>query len=231
VSAPGLVIAHAGANTLDALARAAEHADVVEADVHLFRGRLEVRHAKTIGPVRILWERWYLLPRDTPRVLLEDVLGAAGPRIRLMLDLKGYDPRLPGAVLRAAGDAARERGLIVSARAWRSADRLLGAPGVRALHSVGSARQLQRLLRRYRPGSLEGVSVHRRLLTPASAAALRERAPWLWTWPVDDPDDAAVLAGWGVTGFISDAPERLRDGAAPRRPGADQAGPPAGGSS
>jgi glycerophosphoryl diester phosphodiesterase len=209
---PGLVIAHAGANTLEALAGAGERADVVEADVHLFRGRLEVRHAKTLGPVRILWERWYLLPRDTPRVTLEDVLAAVGPQVDLMLDLKGRDPRMAGAVLDAAREVVDARGLILSARAWRTADRLLGTPGVRTLHSVGNARQLRALLRRYRPGSLEGVSVHRRLLTPATASALRERAPWLWSWPVDDPADARALAGWGVTGFISDAPERLRPG-------------------
>jgi len=205
-----LLIAHAGGNSPEALARASAAADVVEADVHLFRGRLEVRHARTIGPVPILWERWHLLPRDTPRVALEDVLAAAGPDVDLMLDLKGHDPRLPGAVLAAAAERIGAGGLIVSARAWRSADRLLGTPGVRTLHSVGNARQLRALVRRYRPGALEGVSVHRRLLTPATASALRERAPWLWTWPVQDPADARTLAGWGVTGLISDAPERLR---------------------
>lgn len=214
VSVPGLVIAHGAANSPEALARAQGHADVVEADVHLFRGRLEVRHAKTLGPVPILWERWYLLPRGTPRPALEDVLPSIGPDVELMLDLKGYDPRLPGAVLAATRETVDSRGLIVSARAWRAADRLLGTPGVRTLHSVGNARHLRHLLRRYRPGALEGVSVHRRLLTPATASALRERAPWLWTWPVDDPADARTLAGWGVTGFISDAPERLRPRAA-----------------
>ena len=60
---------------------------------------------------------------------------------------------------------------------------------------------------------MEGVSIHRELLTPAVAGELRARAALLWTWPVDDPADARRIAAWGVNGFISDAPERLRPGA------------------
>jgi glycerophosphoryl diester phosphodiesterase len=210
VSVPGLVIAHRAANDLSALRRAAAHADIVEADVHLYRGRLEVRHAKTLGPLPVLWERWYLLDRDTPRLLLGTVLAAATSDVGLMLDLKGPDPRLPRAILRAAADWLAARPLVVSSRVWRTIERTRGTPGVNTLHSVGSPRQLRALLRRYGPGALEGVSVKRPLLTPGVASALRERAPQVWTWPVDDPADARALASWGVTGFISDAPERLR---------------------
>ena len=60
----GVVIAHRAGNSLERLAGAGAVADVVEADVHLFRGRLEVRHAKTLGPFPRLWERWYLLEPD-----------------------------------------------------------------------------------------------------------------------------------------------------------------------
>src|SRR5680860_1823765 len=99
------------------------HADVVEADLHLFRGRLEVRHAKTIGPLPVLWERWYLLDRAAPRVELDVLLAAAAPlSADLMLDLKGADPRLPGRVLAATRDWRARRRLIVSARSWRAAD-------------------------------------------------------------------------------------------------------------
>ena len=206
----GVVIAHRAGNSLERLASAGAIADVVEADVHLFRGRLEVRHAKTLGPFPRLWERWYLLERDTPRLPLEEVLAAADPGIALMLDLKGADPRLPRAVLAAARERLAGPGLIVSGRVWRTVERLRGTPGIETLHSVGSRRQLRALLRRHPAGSLEGVSIRRDLLTSGIASALRERAPWLWSWPVDDLDTALTLAAWGVTGFISDAPERLR---------------------
>jgi len=210
VSARAIVVAHRAGNDPATLAAAAAHADVIEADVHLFRGRLEVRHAKTLGPIPVLWERWYLLDRDTPRICLEAVLEAAAPGVRLMLDLKGFDPRLPQRVLRATESRLPEAGLVVSSRAWRLVDRMRGAPGVRTLHSVGNRRELRALLRRYPPGALEGVSIHRRLLEPGVVSALRARAPQLWSWPVDDLATARALAEWGVTGFISDAPDRLQ---------------------
>jgi glycerophosphoryl diester phosphodiesterase len=206
--APGLIIAHRGANSPEALARAGGHADVVEADVHLYRGRLEVRHAKVLWPLPVLWERWYLLDRDTPRPLLGDLLPLIGPDMALMLDLKGPDPRLPRAILDATREVVAERGLIVSGRVWRTIDRLRDTPGVTTLHSVGSPRELRALLRRG-AGTVEGVSIHRRLLTPAVVAALRGRADQVWSWPVDDAATAAELGAWGVTGFISDTPERL----------------------
>ncbi len=203
-----LVIAHRAANTVEGIHRAAEVADVVEADVHLFRGRLEVRHAKTLGPSARLWERWYLLPRGAPRPALGEVLEAADGRVALMLDLKGPDPRLPDRVLSAARRARLPGDIIVCGRVWPLIDRLRGTPGVRTMHSVRRGPGLRALMRRP-PGSVEGVSIHRDLLSRGVVEDLRERIPRLWTWPVDDPDDALRLAEWGVNGFISDAPGRL----------------------
>jgi glycerophosphoryl diester phosphodiesterase len=204
-----LIVAHGGANSPSALASASGHADVVEADVRLFHGRLEVRHAKSLGPLPVFWDHGRLLPPGTPRPPLGEMLDRVGDDLSLMLDLKGYDPRMVPRVLAATREWRRGRPLFMSARSWRIADRLTGADGVTVLHSVGSPRQLRALLRRYGPGALRGVSVHSRLLDPAVVAALRERAGHLWTWPIDDPAQGYVLAGWGVTGLISDAPERL----------------------
>ena len=205
------IVAHRAANDLSALRAAAPHADVVEADVHLFRGRLEVRHAKTIGPIPVLWERWHLVERTRPPLVLGDVLASVDPDVGLMLDLKGPDPRLARAVARATADWARARPLLVSSRVWRTLERLRCRTEVTTLHSVGSPRQLRALMRRYGPGSLMGVSVHRRLLTPAIVAALRARAPYVWSWPVNDAATATRLAEWGVTGMISDVPAAIRD--------------------
>ena len=211
MSAPGILVAHRAANAPATLRAAQGAVDAVEADVHLFRGRLEVRHAKTVGPVPLLWERWYLLPRDTPRPLLGDLLAAAESLdTALMLDLKGPDPRMAGAVERAVAGWAGRRRLIVCSRIWRTVDRLRERADVRTLHSVGSARELRALPRRYGPGALEGVSVDHRLLTPGAASDLRGRADDVWAWIVDDAARARTLAGWGVTGFISDAPAALR---------------------
>ena len=211
MTAPGVLIAHRAANAPDTLRAADGLADIAEADVHLFRGRLEVRHAKTIGPLPILWERWELLPRDTPRPLLGDLLAAAADlRIGVMLDLKGPDPRLPGAVARAIEGWRGDRRLIVCSRIWRTVDRLRTTADVTAVHSVGNRRELRALQRRYGPGRLEGVSVNRHLLSPEVVGRLRDRAPEVWSWTVDDPRQAKTLARWGVTGFITDVPRLLR---------------------
>lgn len=207
--APGLVVAHRAANTAEGLSSLPAGVDVVEADVHLFHGRLEVRHAKSLWPLPVLWERWYLLDRHAPRPPLGRIVPLVPPGVALMIDLKGPDPRLGPAVLRACGDLIAERGLTVSGRVWRTIDRLRGAEGVRTLHSVGSPRELRALLARRGARRPEGVSIHRRLLTPGVAAALRESADQLWSWPIDDPAEARTLAAWGVTAFISDAPARL----------------------
>lgn len=210
MSGPGLVIAHRGANSAAALAGLAAGVDVVEADVHLFHGRLEVRHAKALWPLPVLWERWYLLGREATRPALEEILPLIPAGVGLMIDLKGPDPRLAARVRAATADFAAERGLVVSGRVWRTIDALRGVPGVRTLHSVGSARELRALLRRRGGREPEGVSIHARLLTPGVAEQLRARADHLWSWPVDDPATARALGAWGVTGFISDQPGRLR---------------------
>ncbi|WP_217923469.1 glycerophosphodiester phosphodiesterase [Miltoncostaea oceani] len=203
-----VVVGHRAGNTAEGVRAAVGVADVAEADVHLFRGRLEVRHGKTLGPLARQWERWHLLDRDAPRPSLHEIVAAAEGRIPLMLDLKGPDPRLGRRALDAARPLLPSPGVFVSARVWRTADRLRGAPGVTTLLSVGSRRGLGALLRR-RAGSVEGVAIHRALLTPHVAAELRARAGLLWTWPVDDPDDARRICAWGVNGLISDAPGRL----------------------
>jgi glycerophosphoryl diester phosphodiesterase len=205
-----VVVSHRAANDLTALARAAAAgAQIVEADVHLHRGRLEVRHTKTLWPLPILWDRWYLADPFAPRLMLEDLLAATPRDVTLMLDLKGVKPGLGPAVARLL-DADGERPTVICSRVWRHLPRFRGRPETVVLHSAGSPGQLRRLLARYRPGELEGVSVKRDLLTPEVVRELRRRAPRVWTWPVDDPALAARLASWGVTGFISDAPAALR---------------------
>jgi glycerophosphoryl diester phosphodiesterase len=209
VSRRGLVVAHRAANLPSLIAPAvADGADVVEADVHLFRRRIEVRHAKTLGPFPRLWEQWYLLDRDAPRPPLEPVLEALPAGTGLLLDLKGPDPRLAAAVLGALAAVPPAGDVRVCGRWWGTLERLRGAPGVRTMHSAGSRAQLRLLLRR-RPGSLEGACVRRDLLGPAAVAALRERADDVWTWPVPGRADAEALGALGVTGFITDHPARL----------------------
>jgi glycerophosphoryl diester phosphodiesterase len=182
----------------------------VEADVHRFRGRLEVRHLKTVGPVPILWDRWELRSPFAPRLVLADVLPAVAPGTELMLDLKGRDARLPGAIA-AAIEPWRERlRLSVCSRRWSHVEPFVADPRVRAVHSVGSARQLAALRQHFAGRRLEGVSIHERLLDRRVVAELRELADLVVTWPVNTAERAAQLLSWGVGGLITDDAHAVR---------------------
>lgn len=208
-----LVLAHRAGNDLSAL-RAAEAlgVDVVEADIHLFRGRLEVRHLKTFGPVRMYWDRWRLCGPGAPIFDLDTLLGAAAPTTRVMLDLKGFDPRLPTA-LRATLDRHPGTQVTLCSRHWRHLMPFEGRANVALVRSVGNRAQLRAVRRLIARRPFDGISIHRRLLTPELAAELRARVPLVLTWPVNTTEVADLLAGWGVNGMISDHPQLLSAGA------------------
>src|SRR3954464_6628830 len=178
---PPFVVAHRAGNDVTRLATAERlRPRLIEADVHLFRGRLEVRHLKTLGPIPVLWDRWRIERPGRPRMVLAQLLEAASPGTELMLDLKGVDPRLPGRVAEELrGQALR---VTVCSRRWAHLDPLGAVSGVRVVHSVGSRRQLRALRRRFARRRLAGVSIHRRLLDPDTVADLRERAELILTW-------------------------------------------------
>ena len=72
------------------------------------------------------------------------------------------------------------------------------------MHSIGTARELRRFLDRFGAERLDGVSVHERLLEPASVASLRSIAEVLMTWPVNRPGRARELVRLGVDGRSPD---------------------------
>jgi glycerophosphoryl diester phosphodiesterase len=205
------VIAHRSGNSLLALRTAEAHGlRVIEADVHLFRGRIEVRHLKTLGPVPVLWDRWTLASPFGRRLVLAELLEAAGAQTELVLDLKGRERRLATAVLdllRPRLDAGAP--VTICARSWPLLEQLGGVEGVRRVHSVGSARQLRRLRRRAAGSRIDGISIHERLLDGETVLALSRYADVVMTWPVRTAEQARLLLGWGVAGLITDVPEQL----------------------
>jgi glycerophosphoryl diester phosphodiesterase len=205
------VIAHGFGNRLEAL-RDAERLGVrsVEADLHFFRGRVEVRHLKRIGPLPIFWDRWRLAAPWSPRLALAELLRATGPDTELVLDLKGRDNRLGRLVAEAIEPSLPARRFIVCARARSQLEPFRHLP-VRRFESVGNARQLRRLLRR--GTAAHGVSIHARLLDDVVVRQLRRLTDVIVTWPVNRVEDALALDALGVDGLISDAPNLLVEGA------------------
>jgi glycerophosphoryl diester phosphodiesterase len=196
------LVAHRAGNDLARL-RAAESAGVplVEADVHLWNGRLEVRHLKTVGPLPLFWDRWELASPFRRRLTLPELLAATGHSTELMLDLKGFDTRL---ATRVAALLPLDRRVTVCSRTWRLLDPFLDLANVRTIHSVGSERQLRALLRRFDGRVLDGVAIHERLLDADTVTALRRHARTLLTWPVNGAERALALLELGVDGLITD---------------------------
>jgi hypothetical protein len=175
--------------------------DLVEADVHRYRGRLELRHSKWLGRWH-LWDRGGVLVRrrDVELPLLRDLLAGADPG-RLMLDLKGVHPGLAPAL---ATVLPADTPVWICTQHWWMLRHFAGHRNARLVLSAGSRRGLRRLratLRAGRPAA--GVSVRRDLLTPAVVAELHGSVPAVLTWPVDTGAELADARRLGVSGVIS----------------------------
>ena len=77
------------------------------------------------------------------------------------------------------------------------------------MHSVGSARQLQRLRRQAAGSRIDGISIHERLLDSRTVRELGELAELVMTWPVNTRERAHELIACGVDGLITDRPALL----------------------
>lgn len=201
-----LAVAHRAGNSLAALRQAEEvGADVLECDVHLSRGRLELRHSKALGPW--LWDRgpWELTSRAAPQLELAALLAATD--VTVMLDLKGVGRvgRRTAALLRAA-----PRPLLACGRWWPSVDAVAEIEGVRAVLSARGRSDLTRLRRRLRQRPPYGVSLHGSLLSAPVVAELREHVEVVMTWGVEDLVTLERVLALGVNGVISGSPEVLR---------------------
>jgi glycerophosphoryl diester phosphodiesterase len=203
------LVAHRAGNRLSDL-HAAERLKptLVEADVRLYRGRLEVRHLKTAGPIPILWDRWRLQASWRPQLRLDELLAATALETELMLDLKGPRRQLAERVLVALEPYLPERRFTVSARWWRLLEPFAGTP-VGRVYSIGSGRQVRFALRRFANQALEGVSIHERLADRNTIEALREIADVVMAWPVNEAARARSLLRLGVDGLITDDPAAL----------------------
>ena len=204
------VVAHRAGNSLARL-HDAERLGValVEADIRLWRGRLEVRHLKTVGPLPILWDKWRLANPFAPRLELRDLLVRARRETQLLLDLKGRNRTLGELVREALPDG---RLVTVCARSRALLEPFADLEHVRLFQSVGSRRQLHTLLRTADSMTLDGVSIHERLLDERVVEALRGRGATVISWPVNTLERARELARLGIQGLISDDPAALLHG-------------------
>lgn len=202
---PLLAVAHrAGNNLADLRTALAAGVDLVEADVHLYRGALEVRHRKAVGP-NYYWEHWTELNRRRSVIVpeLHEVLAVAAGDPRLMLDLKGPSPAVAPVVAAAMEAHAPGVRFAVCTKQWRMLDAFAGNPAAGRVLSAGDPLQLARLRGRLRRERAYGVSIRSSLLTPAVVAELRQATDLILAWPVDTEEALARARRVGVTGVIS----------------------------
>lgn len=171
---------------------------VSKADVWHDRGRHEVRHLETLGPLPLFWDRWALAPPWHRSPSLEEVLARTPRELPLLLDLKrdvDAEELLPFL-------ATTDRPLAVCSRSWHHLAPLEGLD-VPLLYSVGSERQLRRLPAAPRGRRCDGLSVHERLHSRAVLDRLRALAPVLFAWPMEAWDVPWAVA-FGLDGLITD---------------------------
>lgn len=194
------LIAHRGGNDPDTVLHAAGVADLVELDVHLFRGRLEVRHSKVLWPTSRLWERWELLPPDALRPSLDAAVEAVPEDAQMWLDLKGFTSRLSRQVIDRTD---RRPPSTVSARSWWIL-RPWRRRGVCTMRSVGSRWQLWAVRTIQSWSELDGIVIDERLATTDVIRRLRRQTPTIVAWNVNDLRRAFDLIDHGVSGLIID---------------------------
>jgi glycerophosphoryl diester phosphodiesterase len=202
---PLLAVAHrAGNNLADLRAAVAAGVDLVEADVHLYRDVLEVRHRKAIGP-HLYREQWTEVHRRRDLIVpgLPEVLALADGGSRLMLDLKGPSLAVAPRVAEALRRYAPGVPVVVCTKQWKMLGAFAGDPHVRRVFSASDPVQLARLRARLRRERVDGVSIRLRLLTADVVAELHLATDLVMAWAIDSEADLARARRIGVTGVIS----------------------------
>jgi glycerophosphoryl diester phosphodiesterase len=199
-----LAVAHRAGNDLDVLHEAALlGADVIEADVHLHRGRLEVRHQKSMGPLPWLWDQWRVYPADLERLLLDELLDALPTGQTVMLDLKGIG-RVGPSTLEHLHERSVEHPLWVCARWWPSSLAFADVPWARVLLSARGRTAVARLRRHLRTSTPPyGVSVHLSMLRPDLVDEIQSYGTKVLSWPVDDEPSLTRAHALGIDGAIT----------------------------
>jgi glycerophosphoryl diester phosphodiesterase len=205
-----LAIAHRSGNTVAGLREALDAGvDLVEADVHAYRGRLEVRHHRSMGGLPFLWDRDGVIRRGPHhRLVLADLVAALGDDHRLMIDLKGVHPRLAPKVARLLRESSPGRSLSVCTKSWWMLD-AFDVPVQRVL-SAATRRGMARLLARVEAAPVHGVSVRLSLLTPEVVDQLHRGTELVMAWPVDTPEALGQARRVGADAVISKDLDLLR---------------------
>lgn len=194
-----LAIAHRGGNTLDAARTALETgADMLEADIWMHNGRIEVRHMHRFGPV--LWERWRIAPGWGHQLTLRELLEETPHDALLFLDLKGEEEALGEAVDAELERTAPGRIIAVCGRNYPQLDRLIDHPNIIVFYSVGESREWSGAWPRLEAMTYPALSLKLGLATPETAKRLHAIGATVVCWGVKAPSELATIVDLGFDG-------------------------------
>ena len=202
-----LAIAHRGGNDLKHLAEVlAADLDYAETDVWFRRGRLEVRHDRTLGPLPLLWNRWSLKPYWSGRLLLGEVLDAVRGHGSLLLDLKGNAKGMAPALADAIVSHGCEDAVAFTG-GWDHLDRLAALlPEAHRYYTTGTPGRLADLRPRLARGEIAGMAINSRFLTREIVDEVRAAGvERMITWGVVTREKARAVLAWGVSGVTADS--------------------------
>ena len=222
-----LRIAHGYGNSRRSLALALEGpVDYIEADARYQGDRLAVRHERKLGLLPLLFDerhrdhaghgpgpyglplgRWYV-KLQLSALYLEDVLALARGRRRVLIDVKGNGRGRQSAFARALAQSVRLAGMAdevtFCGQDWPVLRRLrVIDPGLRVYYSIGAERQLAAFGHVRQDETLRGVCLHHSLLNAQLIDGFKQRGLAVWTWTVDDLEQARRLVALGIDGIIS----------------------------
>jgi hypothetical protein len=207
-----ITIAHRAGNDIGLCRKATDTGvDIVEADIWRYQGRLEVRHSKTIGPLPLRWDRWWIRFNPPPATQLTELLQSLDPNTKVMLDLKGNDPELPRTLLEICRRERPGLTVLVCSQTWSYLERLRHEPDVQVVYSIGSRRQLARVWPVLEQDGNDAISIHNELLNQRNTQQLLGLVSTIVTWPINDRERLEHVLRLGVTGVISDSLELIRE--------------------
>lgn len=202
--------AHRAGNTRQhALAAIEAGADLLETDIWLHKGRLELRHKQTLGPIPILWEKWSIAPGWTPRYHLRELLHDVPEDILIFLDFKGEEMELGPEVLKELEQSAPNRTVAICGRNYPQLQTIADAPNILCFYSVGAEEEWPIAQNLIAANAHPALSIHANLATPERMKWINDLGGTVVCWDVQDAEHMRRLRELGVDGFTTDSSDLL----------------------
>lgn len=199
----------AGNSRNQALAAIEAGADLLETDIWLHKGRLELRHKQTLGPIPILWEKWSIAPGWTPRYYLRDLLQDVPEDVLIFLDFKGDEMELGPEVLKELQQTAPNRTIAICGRNYPQLQTIADAPNIICFYSVGSDEEWPVAKELIAMSSPPALSIEASYATDERMAWMNSIDGLVVCWNVQTPERMRELQALGVDGFTTDSPDLL----------------------